>query len=87
MRPVAPGARTRRELGVAVIGFGWLGQAHSRSMLRIPTLFEDREFDPQLVVCADAMPARAEDAVRSFGFEKGRRTGAGSWTMRTSTSS
>jgi predicted dehydrogenase len=71
LRPVAPSARTRRALGVAVIGFGWLGQAHSRSMLRIPTLFEDREFDPRLVVCADAVPARTDDAMRSFGFEKG----------------
>ncbi len=40
-------------------------------MLRIPTLFDDREFDPRLVVCADAAPARTEDAVRSFGFEQG----------------
>ena len=71
LRTVAPGAPARRELGVAVVGFGWLGQAHSRSMLRIPTLFEDRGFDPRLVICADAVQARTEDAVRSFGFEKG----------------
>ena len=71
LRRVAPGARARRELGVAVIGFGWLGQAHSRSMLRIPTLFADRGFDARLVVCADAVPARTEDAMRSFGFERG----------------
>ena len=70
-RPVAATSDARRQLGVAVVGFGWLGQAHSRSMLRIPTLFGDREFDPRLVVCADAVPARTEDAVRSFGFEKG----------------
>src|SRR3954471_3897802 len=71
LRRVAPGARARRELGVAVIGFGWLGQAHSRSMLRMPTVFEDRGFDTRLVICADAVPARTEDAVRSFGFEQG----------------
>src|SRR3954466_5323489 len=69
--PATPASRSRRRLGIGVIGFGWLGQAHSRSMLRIPTLFEDREFDPQLVVCADAVPARTEDAMRSFGFEQG----------------
>ena len=34
--------RARRRIGVGVIGFGWLGQAHSRSLLRIPTLFGDR---------------------------------------------
>ena len=28
-------------IGVGVIGFGWLGQAHARSLLRIPTLFAE----------------------------------------------
>ena len=46
-------------------------------MLRIPTLFADRDFDPELVVCADTVPARRDDAVRSFGFDaRDRRTGA-----------
>jgi predicted dehydrogenase len=63
--------RARRRIGVGVIGFGWLGQAHSRSMLRIPTLFGERGFDPELVVCADTAPERIDDAVRSFGFARG----------------
>ena len=63
--------RARRRIGVGVIGFGWLGQAHSRSLLRIPTLFPERDFDAQLVVCADTMPERIDDAVRSFGFDRG----------------
>jgi len=66
-----PSPHARRRIGVAVIGFGWLGQAHSRSMLRIPTLFPDRAFDPELVVCADTAPERIDDAVRSFGFRRG----------------
>jgi predicted dehydrogenase len=61
----------RRRIGVGVIGFGWLGQAHSRSMLRIPTLFPERGFDPELVVCGDTAPERIDDAVRSFGFGRG----------------
>src|SRR5213080_4579384 len=64
-------APARRRIGVGVIGFGWLGQAHSRSMLRIPTLFAEREFDPELVICGDTVPARVDDAVRSFGFARG----------------
>jgi predicted dehydrogenase len=74
---VQPGAapatagRARQRIGVAVIGFGWLGQAHSRSMLRIPTLFPERGFDPELVICADTAAARIDDAVRSFGFRRG----------------
>ncbi len=57
------------QIGIAVIGFGWMGQAHSRSYLRIPTLFPDRPADPRLVVCADNVAARGEEAVRSFGFQ------------------
>lgn len=65
--PGAPG-RARQRIGIAVIGFGWLGQAHARSMLRIPTLFPERDFEPELVVCGETDPRRADEAVRSFGF-------------------
>jgi len=66
----AVAGRARRRIGVGVIGFGWLGQAHSRSLLRIPTLFPEREFDAELVVCGDTLPERRDDAVRSFGFAR-----------------
>ena len=64
-------AATRRRIGVGLIGFGWLGQAHSRSMQRIRTLFGEREFDPELVICSDTVPARVEEAVESFGYRRG----------------
>ena len=63
------GQRTR--VGVGLIGFGWLGQAHTRSLLRIPTLFADRPFETELVVCADNVPARLDEAVDSFGYAVG----------------
>jgi predicted dehydrogenase len=66
----APAHSARRRIGVGVIGFGWLGQAHTRSLLRIPTLFEHRGFDPTLVACSDALPARLEQAISSFGFTR-----------------
>src|SRR3954462_4959576 len=69
--PATAASRARRPLGIGVIGFGWLGQAHSRSMLRIPTLFAERAFDPVLVACSDTVPARLDDAVSSFGFARG----------------
>jgi predicted dehydrogenase len=76
MKQAAPAAELlrggqRTRLGVGLIGFGWLGQAHSRSLLRIPTLFADREFDSELVVCADTVPARLDEAVDSFGYAVG----------------
>lgn len=67
----APAVRPRRRIGVGVIGFGWLGQAHSRSLARIPTLFADRSYDPRLVACSDAVPARVQQATGSFPFARG----------------
>ena len=59
-----------RRIGIAVLGLGWMGQAHSRSMLRIPSLFPNRSFDPVLVVCADTEEERRERAVNDFGFQR-----------------
>ncbi len=61
----------RRRIGIGVVGFGWLGQAHSRSLARIPMLFEQRAYEPRLVACSDALSGRVEDAISSFGFERG----------------
>jgi predicted dehydrogenase len=69
-RPGPPGP-ARRQLGIGVIGFGWLGRAHSRSLMRIPTLFEDRSYDPVLVACSDVRRESVEEAVGSFGFSQG----------------
>ena len=61
---------TRREISVAVVGLGWMGQAHSRSLIRIPTLFANRKFNPILKVCADFDSNRGKQAVEDFGFER-----------------
>jgi predicted dehydrogenase len=65
------GAVARQRIGVGVIGLGWLGRAHTRSLARIPMLFADRAYDPQLVACADPAPGVADEAVATFGFERG----------------
>jgi predicted dehydrogenase len=56
-------------IGIGVIGFGWMGQAHSRSYRRIPMHFPEAEIMPRLVIVADNVPARAELAHVNFGFE------------------
>ena len=61
----------RQPVGLGVIGFGWMGQAHSRSYLRIPTLFPERTYDPGLVIVSDKVQQRVDDAVESFGFREG----------------
>jgi predicted dehydrogenase len=61
---------TRRRLGIGVIGFGWMGQAHSRSAARISSLFPERTFDTDLIICGDNVPQRQVEAVEGFGFRE-----------------
>ncbi|MFQ5554623.1 MAG: Gfo/Idh/MocA family protein [Acidimicrobiia bacterium] len=56
------------EIGIGVIGFGWMGQAHSRSYRSIPTYFPDAGIVPRLVAVADVAQDRIDLATRSFGF-------------------
>ncbi len=60
----------RKKLGIGVIGFGWMGGAHSRAMVKIPMHFPNRIFDPRLVVLSDTVAQRREEATGSYGFER-----------------
>ena len=60
----------KQRIGIAVLGLGWMGQAHSRAALRIPSLFPDAKFKPELVVCADTEQSRRDRAVNDFGFAR-----------------
>ena len=59
-----------KDIRIAVLGLGWMGQAHSRSALRIPSLFPERDCNPRLVVCADTDAGRRARATADFGFER-----------------
>ena len=58
------------EIGIGVIGMGWMGQVHSRSYRQIQDRFADSGIRPQLVVCADEAEERALDGQSRFGFER-----------------
>jgi predicted dehydrogenase len=58
----------RTTIGIGVVGLGWMGQAHSRSYMRLPSLFPDRMYQPRLVLCADNVEARRDES-GAFGFE------------------
>jgi predicted dehydrogenase len=58
-----------KRVGIGVIGFGWMGQAHSRGCRRAPSYFPDRNYEPELVIVSDTVEDRRDEAVRSFGFE------------------
>jgi predicted dehydrogenase len=59
-----------REIRAGVIGFGWMGQAHSRSLARSGTVFSDSPYRPRLTVCADSDPTRRDLAAQRFGFDR-----------------
>ena len=58
-------------IGIAVIGFGWMGQAHARAYRDIPVYFPERGIVPKLVAVADNVPSRVQLAVDTFGFAVG----------------
>ncbi len=60
-----------RPIRIGVVGFGWMGQAHSRSYRAIPTYFQDEPIKPVLAAVADTDPARVDAAVLGFGYETG----------------
>ena len=64
---------TRRPLGVAIAGFGWMGRVHTQAYTRVLHHFPQLTVAPQLVAVADEVPGRAEDAADQFGFVKAVR--------------
>jgi predicted dehydrogenase len=56
------------EIGIGVVGFGWMGQAHSRAYRDIPVYYPESAIKPRLVAVADNVPARLELAKENFGF-------------------
>ncbi|WP_091377127.1 Gfo/Idh/MocA family protein [Geodermatophilus sp. DSM 45219] len=57
-----------RSIGVAVVGFGWMGRAHAQAYARVRHHFPELPV-PDLVVVADEVPGRAEGAAEQFGFD------------------
>jgi predicted dehydrogenase len=60
-------------LGVAVVGFGWMGRVHTQAYLRVPHHFPELELRPELVAVADEVPGRAEEAAARYGFATASR--------------
>ena len=61
----------RTPIRIGLVGFGWMGQAHSRSYLSIPRYFPEAPFLPVLAGVADTVPARIGQAVDDFGYTTG----------------
>ncbi|MER7874717.1 Gfo/Idh/MocA family oxidoreductase [Streptomyces solisilvae] len=60
-------------LGVAVVGFGWMGRVHTQAYIRLPHHFPRLSVRPELVAVADEVPGRAEEAAERYGFATAAR--------------
>jgi predicted dehydrogenase len=60
-------------LGVAVIGFGWMGRVHTQAYARLPHHYPRLPLRPRLVAVAEEVPGRAEEAAERFGFASATR--------------
>ena len=54
-------------VGIAVIGFGWMGRVHAQAYARVPHHYPEAPRS-ELVAVADDVPGRAEQAAARFGF-------------------
>ncbi|MEU9795738.1 Gfo/Idh/MocA family oxidoreductase [Streptomyces sparsogenes] len=60
-------------LGVAVVGFGWMGRVHTQAYLRLPHHFPGLSLRPRLMAVADEVPGRADEAAARYGFATAAR--------------
>lgn len=59
-----------REVGIGLLGVGWMGELHSASYVRARHHFPDLGVVPRLVVAADDVEARARMAAERLGYER-----------------
>ncbi|MDP6450464.1 MAG: Gfo/Idh/MocA family oxidoreductase [Lentisphaeria bacterium] len=59
-----------RPIGIAVVGMGWMGFAHSRAYCQLNDRYHQCGIRPQLIVCADPVEARAAEGKSRFGFQR-----------------
>ncbi len=59
----------RPGIGVGVVGFGWMGEVHTRGYLRAPH-HHDVPYRPVLVAVADPEPGRAAAGAERYGFAR-----------------
>lgn len=59
-----------RDVGIGLLGVGWMGDLHTSSYLRVAAHYPECEGRPRLVIAADEVEARARVAAERLGYEE-----------------
>ena len=59
-----------RTLGLAVVGMGWMGELHTRALLRLPHHYPEVQARVRPVVVADPRDDRRQAAADQYGFAR-----------------
>jgi predicted dehydrogenase len=59
-----------REVGIGLLGVGWMGQLHTASYRRVRDHYPDCEAVPRFVIAADEVEERARAGVDRLGYEE-----------------
>ncbi len=59
-----------REIGIGLLGVGWMGEVHSTSYRRVPIHFPECDGIAQLVIAADEVQDRAVAAAERLGYRE-----------------
>ena len=60
----------KRKLNVALIGYQFMGKAHSNAYRQVSRFFHELEYEPVLKVICGRNEARVRDAAHKYGFEE-----------------
>jgi predicted dehydrogenase len=58
-----------KEIGIGMVGLGWMGQVHTRGYRRLFDHYPGCALTPRLVVAADVVEDRAQDSAERLGYE------------------
>jgi predicted dehydrogenase len=63
-----PNEITKKEIGVGVIGMGWMGGCHSRSYRNLGDRFHESGISAKLIICSDSIDERAKECQSRYSF-------------------
>lgn len=65
-----------RDIGVGLIGAGWMGSLHASAYAHVREHYPELPVSPRLVIVADPLETRAQEATGRFGFDTWTATAA-----------